>query len=165
MGDARHVTGLVGKLLNAFDELFPETITSDNFKSIVSSAPPQLTRHDENDRINTRGDELVDLVESARQVVLCVFDLQSHAVHLDRHIDHALAQNAQEGAIKQGQSRNVQHLETDAAWSKEVGIAQEPNLSPAKSFIIRRDTKQIDTSHRCCPERILHFRHSSRHSD
>jgi len=39
MGDERHVTGLVGKLLNASDELSPEAIASDTFKSVVTGEP------------------------------------------------------------------------------------------------------------------------------
>lgn len=38
-GDERHVIGLVGKLLNASDELSPETIASDTFKAIVTGDP------------------------------------------------------------------------------------------------------------------------------
>jgi P4 family phage/plasmid primase-like protien len=39
MGDERHVTGLVGKLLNASDELSPEAIASNIFKSVVTGEP------------------------------------------------------------------------------------------------------------------------------
>ena len=39
MGDERHVTGLVGKLLNASDELSPEAIASNTFKSVVTGEP------------------------------------------------------------------------------------------------------------------------------
>ncbi len=39
MGDERHVIGLVGKLLNASDELSPEAIASDTFKSAVTGEP------------------------------------------------------------------------------------------------------------------------------
>lgn len=39
MGDERHVIGLVGKLLNASDELSPEAIASDTFKSVVTGEP------------------------------------------------------------------------------------------------------------------------------
>lgn len=39
MGDERHVIGLVGKLLNASDELSPEAIASDTFKAVVTGDP------------------------------------------------------------------------------------------------------------------------------
>jgi P4 family phage/plasmid primase-like protien len=39
MGDERHVIGLVGKLLNASDELSPEAIASNTFKSVVTGEP------------------------------------------------------------------------------------------------------------------------------
>ena len=39
MGDERHVVGLVGKLLNASDELSPEAIASDTFKAVVTGDP------------------------------------------------------------------------------------------------------------------------------
>ncbi|WBU52994.1 toprim domain-containing protein [Paracoccus sp. SCSIO 75233] len=39
MGDEHHRTGLVGKLLNASDELSPEAIASDTFKSVVTGEP------------------------------------------------------------------------------------------------------------------------------
>jgi P4 family phage/plasmid primase-like protien len=39
MGDERHVIGLVGKLLNATDELSSAAVASDTFKSIVTGEP------------------------------------------------------------------------------------------------------------------------------
>jgi P4 family phage/plasmid primase-like protien len=39
MGDERHIIGLVGKLLNATDELSAAAIASDTFKSIVTGEP------------------------------------------------------------------------------------------------------------------------------
>jgi P4 family phage/plasmid primase-like protien len=39
MGDERHVIGLVGKLLNASDELSAAAIASDTFKSVVTGEP------------------------------------------------------------------------------------------------------------------------------
>ena len=39
MGDERHVIGLVGKLLNASDELSAEAIASDTFKAVVTGDP------------------------------------------------------------------------------------------------------------------------------
>lgn len=39
MGDERHIIGLVGKLLNASDELSPEAIASDTFKAVVTGDP------------------------------------------------------------------------------------------------------------------------------
>jgi P4 family phage/plasmid primase-like protien len=39
MGDERHVIGLAGKFLNASDELSPEAIASDTFKSVVTGEP------------------------------------------------------------------------------------------------------------------------------
>lgn len=39
MSDERHIVGLVGKLLNASDELSPDAIASDTFKSIVTGEP------------------------------------------------------------------------------------------------------------------------------
>lgn len=39
MSDERHIIGLVGKLLNASDELSPEAIASDTFKSVVTGEP------------------------------------------------------------------------------------------------------------------------------
>jgi hypothetical protein len=36
MGDERHIIGLVGKLLNATDELSATAIASDTFKSVVT---------------------------------------------------------------------------------------------------------------------------------
>ncbi|MFC3205625.1 DNA primase family protein [Aquamicrobium soli] len=42
MGDERHIVGLVGKLLNASDELSPSSaIASDTFKAIVTGEPVQ----------------------------------------------------------------------------------------------------------------------------
>ena len=41
MGDDRHVLGLVGKLLNASDELSAEAIASDAFKAVVTGDPVQ----------------------------------------------------------------------------------------------------------------------------
>ena len=39
MADERHMIGLVGKLLNASDELSPEAIASDTFKAVVTGEP------------------------------------------------------------------------------------------------------------------------------
>ena len=39
MGDERHIVGLVGKLLNATDELSAAAIASDRFKSVVTGEP------------------------------------------------------------------------------------------------------------------------------
>jgi P4 family phage/plasmid primase-like protien len=39
MGDERHIVGLVGKLLNATDELSAAAIASDRFKSVVTGDP------------------------------------------------------------------------------------------------------------------------------
>ena len=39
MGDERHIIGLVGKLLNASDELSAAAVASDTFKSIVTGEP------------------------------------------------------------------------------------------------------------------------------
>jgi phage/plasmid-associated DNA primase len=41
MGDERHVIGLVGKLLNASDELSTAAVASDTFKSVVTGEPVQ----------------------------------------------------------------------------------------------------------------------------
>lgn len=41
MGDERHIIGLVGKLLNATDELSATAIASDTFKSVVTGEPVQ----------------------------------------------------------------------------------------------------------------------------
>jgi P4 family phage/plasmid primase-like protien len=41
MGDDRHILGLVGKLLNASDELSAEAIASDAFKAVVTGDPVQ----------------------------------------------------------------------------------------------------------------------------
>lgn len=41
MGDERHIIGLVGKLLNATDELSAAAIASDTFKSVVTGEPVQ----------------------------------------------------------------------------------------------------------------------------
>ncbi|MDN5788161.1 DUF5906 domain-containing protein [Pseudorhodobacter sp.] len=41
MGDERHVVGLIGKLLNASDELSLEAIASNTFKSVVTGDPIQ----------------------------------------------------------------------------------------------------------------------------
>jgi P4 family phage/plasmid primase-like protien len=39
MGDERHIVGLVGKLLNATDELSAAAVASDTFKSVVTGEP------------------------------------------------------------------------------------------------------------------------------
>src|SRR5439155_11136313 len=39
MGDERHIIGLVGRLLNATDELSAAAIASDTFKSVVTGEP------------------------------------------------------------------------------------------------------------------------------
>jgi P4 family phage/plasmid primase-like protien len=41
MGDERHIIGLIGKLLNATDELSATAIASDTFKSVVTGEPVQ----------------------------------------------------------------------------------------------------------------------------
>jgi P4 family phage/plasmid primase-like protien len=41
MGDERHIIGLVGKLLNATDELSTAAVASDTFKSVVTGEPVQ----------------------------------------------------------------------------------------------------------------------------
>ncbi len=43
MGDERHVIGLVGKLLNASDEISAEAIASDTFKAVVTGEGKEMS--------------------------------------------------------------------------------------------------------------------------
>ena len=54
------------------------------------------------DRIDARGDEVLDLVELLGHVVLRILNLQIDAVHAFRLLDHAVPQNGQEVVVEQG---------------------------------------------------------------